>query len=164
MVITTSGGLYRYQTFDRVVCDGYSSGMPILRFVGRGNLSADMVGEKLTDEFVATCLEGIPGFRMLLPVRADQPAYLLVLDESGHPDAESVRNIVENRLYNNPHYAYARNVGQLKQLMVVKLKNPLDTYLQSAVHAGVRLGDIKVPSLCIKSGIFDAHIGVAAWK
>lgn len=158
VLMTTSGGLYRYCTGDRVICDGYTSELPILRFIGR-ELSSDMVGEKLTEEFVTGCLEGISGFRMLIPVQYKTPGYSLIIEN--HQNAESVINLVESRLFNNPHYAYACKIGQLRRLTALQLNNPLEIYLNSPIHSGTRLGDIKVPSLCLKTTVFDDYIGAA---
>jgi len=162
VIMTTSGGLYRYRSHDRVVCDGYYSDLPILRFVGRGDCSSDLVGEKLTEEFVTRCFDGIPGFKMLLPVHDETPGYLLVVEEQSEQSTDSVRDKVETRLFNNPHYEYACKLGQLQRLRVLRLKNPLNMYLMSPEHSGARFGDIKVPSLCIKENIFDTQIGTAA--
>lgn len=157
VIMTTSGGLYRYCTSDRVICDGYSSDLPILRFSGR-EFSSDIVGEKLTEEFVTTCLEGISGFRMLMPVRDNKPGYLLVVEKQRN--TELLVDLVETRLFDNPHYSYARKIGQLGRLTALQIKNPLDIYLSSPVHSGTRLGDIKIPSLCLKTTVFDDYIGV----
>jgi hypothetical protein len=142
-----------------VICDGYAADLPILRFIGRES-SSDMVGEKLTETFVAECLEDIPGFRMLLPVADQIPKYLLILE--GQSNVESLVKCVDNRLSDNPHYAYACKIGQLKPLTAIQLANPLEIYLNSALHAGTRLGDIKVPSLCVKKSVFDKYIRAAA--
>ena len=162
VVMTTSGGLYRYRTYDRVICEGYNQSLPILRFMGRSNMTSDLVGEKLTDDFVRQCLAGINGFRMLLPNPSRDLGYSLVLDRNMDHRIEVILNEVEQRLCNNPHYAYARKLGQLTPLKALCIDNPLETYLTSAAHMNTRLGDIKVPSLCTKPGIFDAQMGAAA--
>ena len=159
VVITTSGGLYRYRTSDRVTCDGYTSGLPILRFIGRES-SSDLVGEKLTEAFANACLEDIPGFRMLLPIKNKAPGYVLVLENQ--PDVTSLVGQVEARLCENPQYAYARKLGQLQPLVASRMENPLQIYLDSPLHGDSRLGDIKVPSLCLKASIFDEFIEPAA--
>lgn len=159
IIMTTSGGLYRYRTNDRVQCKGVSDGLPILRFIGR-EASSDLVGEKLTEEFVTGCLDGIDGFRMLIPIKERAPGYLLVIEDD--LDKELVASIVESRLSENPHYSYARNIGQLQPLRILSLNGPLGIYLNSPLHAGTRLGDIKVPSLCLKPEIFNDYIDKAA--
>jgi len=158
VIMTTSGGLYRYRTCDRVVCDGYATDLPILRFLGR-ELSSDMVGEKLTEEFVTSCLEGAGGFSMLIPFADKIPGYLLIVDDE--LNVNSVIEKVETRLHENPQYAYACKIGQLRPIRAIQLKDPLEVYLNSSAHAGARLGDIKVPSLCLKTEIFNEYMGDA---
>lgn len=152
VIITTSGGFYRYRTNDCVSCDGYNDSTPVLSFIGRSSTS-DLVGEKLTESFVATCLGDIEGFKMLVPVEDSPTGYLLVLE--GGENLSSFITTVESRLKKNPHYEYARKVGQLQPLKALPLKNPLDIYVNSPLHEGTRLGDIKVPSLCLKPEIFN---------
>jgi len=159
VVMTTSGGLYRYRTEDHVSCEGHTSGVPILRFIGRES-SSDLVGEKLTEAFANACLNDISGFRMLLPIKDKVPGYLLILENQ--PEVENLAHQIEARLCKNPQYAYARKMGQLKPLATSRMKNPLQIYLNSPLHGDTRLGDIKVPSLCVKASIFEGHIEPAA--
>jgi hypothetical protein len=147
VVITTAGGLYRYRTGDMVQCEGYSGDLPVLRFQGRQGLVSDLVGEKLTEQFVATCLYDIPGFRMLIPHTQGKPKYLLILDQRSDIDSASVVAAVEERLSKNAQYEYARRIGQLDSLQVRTVINPLEKFVQQMTRSGARLGDIKVPSL-----------------
>jgi hypothetical protein len=147
VIMTTSGGLYRYRTGDCVVCQGHNVGVPVLRFTGRLGLVSDMVGEKLTEEFVADCMTDIPGFRMLVPWRNPKPGYVLVIDKFAYSHPDVLMNHLEERLWRNPQYAYAREVGQLDRLSVFLASRPLEAYLQHAVKNGARLGDVKPPSL-----------------
>jgi hypothetical protein len=143
VVVTTASGLYRYRTGDLVRYDGYfPSNRPILEFVGRGELVSDLVGEKLTEPFVAGCLEGVPGFRLLVPDSKDN-GYVLVA-EAGI--AVDIRDI-ERRLCDNPQYAYARRLGQLGALRLVSVPRLLDRYTQAHTGRGVRLGDVKPATL-----------------
>jgi hypothetical protein len=148
VVTTTSGGLYRYRTGDRVVCEGKTQGLPILRFVGRAGLTSDLVGEKLSEDFVGACLDEVPGFRMLVPVVAPRPGYALVVDAGARLDSAAVLARAESRLSANPQYAYARRLGQLDALALRAVRAPLERYLARAAAPGVRLGDVKIPALC----------------
>ena len=156
LIMTTSGGLYRYRTEDLVRCEGYACQLPILRFIGR-KASADLVGEKITEAFANACLDDISGFRMLLPKAEKAPGYVLVVEN--RPDTATLIRRVEARLCKNPQYAYARKIGQLKPLAASPMKYPLQIYLSSQLHGDARLGDIKVPSLCMNTSIFDGNIG-----
>lgn len=131
MLISTSGGLYRYRTGDRVVCEGYSGDTPVIQFVGREGAGSDLVGEKLTEEFVHRCLKGLSGFRMLI-AQADKPSYVLVLDRCQDQRVSNPDQWLENRLLRNPHYAYARRLGQLGPLRLLRVNMPLRKYMQYA--------------------------------
>lgn len=158
VVMTTSGGLYRYRSGDYVLCEGYQDGKPVLRFLGRGDLTSDLVGEKLTEEFVGSCLEGVSGFRMVIPSQDGEAEYLLVLDRYEYREMERIITMVENRLLENPHYAYARKLGQLGHLKALVLDSPLQRYINSPMHGGTRLGDIKTPSLCTKTAWLEINM------
>lgn len=149
LVMTTSGGLYRYRTGDGVRCDGYADDLPVLRFVGRQGLTSDLVGEKLTEPFVAACLHDLTGFRMLIPITQGKPRYVLILDQAH--DIERIAERVENRLSENPQYAYARRIGQLDALSVLHVEQPLASWMRRKSQNGIRLGDIKVPCLCAET-------------
>jgi hypothetical protein len=61
VVITTGGGLYRYQLQDVVQVVGYHGGCPMVRFVGRRANVSDWFGEKLDERHVRTALEAVLG-------------------------------------------------------------------------------------------------------
>lgn len=151
VVMTTSGGLYRYRTGDCVMCEEIVENLPLLRFMGRSGLVSDLVGEKLTEAFVADCLngclDGIPGFHMLVPCVRVKPQYVLVMDNCIDIQAEALKLSVEESLSRNPQYAYARRMGQLDRLSVFLAPNPLASYLNRLINSGARLGDVKVPAL-----------------
>jgi hypothetical protein len=101
-VMTTSGGLYRYRTGDWVTCEGHAADLPVLRFRGRRGLVSDLVGEKLTEEFVAGGLEAIPGFRILVPLCQSAPRYALILDQDNSMDADALAASLEAYLSTIP--------------------------------------------------------------
>ena len=146
-VITTSGGLYRYRTGDRVICEGYAENIPTFRFSGRSGLTSDIVGEKLTEDFVLTCLEGIPGFHLLVPNTNPKPRYALVVDKLDKHEPATLEELVETRLAKNPQYAFARKLGLLDRLIVLSASRPLEKYVERLVTAGNRIGDVKLTAL-----------------
>lgn len=155
VVITTSGGLYRYCTQDLVVCEGYRYGSPILRFKGRCGIQSDLVGEKLTEDFVSSCLSSISGFSMLIPCRGKKPYYQLLLEKIGYTDYIKTEEKIDQKLSKNPQYAYARKMGQLGKVKVHTIEKPLDKYLQLMMKNGMRMGDIKIPALSVDSGLLE---------
>ena len=145
VIVTTAGGLYRYRTGDLVRCDGWTDpegARPILEFVGRSDLTSDLVGEKLTDVFVASCLEHIPGFRLLVP-DSRIPCYVLVTDGRADVDPDEI----DLRLRRNPQYAYARTLNQLSPLRVRRVPDLFDRFVTLHMGRGVRLADVKPVSL-----------------
>jgi hypothetical protein len=141
VIATTASGLYRYRTSDLVRYVGLSSsGRPVLEFVGRGGLVSDLVGEKLTEPFVAACLERVPGFRLLVP---DAIGYVLIAETGLAVDIADI----ERRLCDNPQYAYARRLGQLQPLRLLPVAQLFDRYAQAHMDLGVRLGDVKPATL-----------------
>lgn len=147
VVMTTSGGLYRYRTGDIVQCEGYMGDLPVLRFLGRQGLASDIVGEKLTEQFVAACLDDIRGFRMLVPHVQGKPKYVLITDKRMNVDRDSLTASLEMRLSQNVQYGYARRIGQLDAVEVLSVETPLKLFMERMTQSGTRLGDIKVPSL-----------------
>jgi hypothetical protein len=156
VVATTASGLYRYRTGDLVRCDGYAGERPVLEFLGRDALTSDLVGEKLTEPFVSQCLEGVPGFRMLVPA-TNGDGYVLVAERGRCASAEHV----ECRLCENPQYAYARRLGQLRALRLLEADRPYDRYVEAQLQSGVRLGDIK-PLALRAEPVWFATFGGAA--
>jgi hypothetical protein len=154
IVVTTSGGLYRYRTGDRVRVEGFVGQTPSVRFLGRGDQVVDQVGEKLHEAFVVASLAhalpatGGPGFAMLAPDH-DRAGYTLYVDHMPGPDALAR---LEEALRENPHYAYARDLGQLGALRLFIIEgNAHEAYLERRRALGSTLGDIKPAALSAAS-------------
>lgn len=139
VVITTAGGLYRYDLGDRLRCVGHAGRVARLVFEGRAALVSDMVGEKLDEAFVAQVLAGLPVAAALVPVPHPRPHYELWLDGP----AGDLRPRVEAGLRANPHYAYARDLGQLGPLAAVVEPGFVARRAADQARAGLRLGDRK---------------------
>jgi hypothetical protein len=140
LIITTFGGLYRYDMGDRVCCIGHTGNVPRLVFEGRASLISDMVGEKLDEAFVASVLSRLSVPAVLVPKIQPKPYYELWLDSTR---AETAVPNVEAGLRCNSQYAYARDIGQLGPL--VQILKPGFCSLKTAQRAnsGQRLGDVK---------------------
>ncbi len=157
IVATTASGLYRYRTGDLVCYEGLSGlGRPVLELIGRGGLISDLVGEKLTESFVARCLEHVPGFRLLIP-ESEGNGYLLAVEAGSPANIEEI----ERRLCDNPQYEYARRLGQLKALRLMPVRRLFDKYADAQAAQGVRLGDVKPVSLRNERG-WTARLGEQA--
>lgn len=137
VVITTSGGLYRYQLGDLVEVTGWSGALPVLRLCGRTDKVSDLVGEKLNEAFVTTVFAAL-GLADAVLI-ADGNRYT-VRTTSTRPDLAAQ---VDAALCANPHYDYARRLGQLGPVVAATLR-PQDRLVGSA---STRLGAIKATSL-----------------
>jgi GH3 auxin-responsive promoter len=145
IVITTPGGLYRYDMGDRMRCTGHNGKVGRLVFEGRAGLTSDMVGEKLDEAFVTTALAGLPCAAALSPRRSPKPHYELWLDAAA--DAASFATQAESALCQNPQYAYARKIGQLGPLAPILKPGFVAERHGAKARAGRRLGDLKHCSL-----------------
>jgi hypothetical protein len=158
VIATTASGLYRYRTGDRVRFEGRTpAGDAILEFQGRNGLGSDLVGEKLTESFVAACLNSIPGFAMLVPEMA-APGYVLICAQA---PGEARMAALETALCANPQYAYARKLGQLAPLRVLAHPRAFPILEQVMLARGTRLGDVKPLALRSETGwptLFDTPL------
>jgi len=160
VIITTNGGLYRYQTGDMVLCEDIDGEDVVLSFLGRKGTVSDLVGEKLTEAFVSTSLDNVEGFYMLLASTENNPGYTLVLDANRIHDIPLLEKEVESKLCKNPQYDYARKVGQLRKLDIYLMKHPTKSYLDYTAAKGSRMGDIKIPVLCTDEGFYNMIKGI----
>jgi hypothetical protein len=157
VIVTTNGGLYRYDLGDVVEVIGFSDQCPEIRFVGRMDAVSDLVGEKLNEEHVRSTLVEL--FREL---GLEQELFLLVVRESpttGYTlllsgdtnllgeDSSKVAKMLDERLRSNPQYDLARNLEQLAQVDIRVL--PLQGselwshYEEWQSGKGKRVGELK---------------------
>ncbi len=152
VVVTTQSGLYRYDTGDKVLIRGKYKGVPLMEFTGREGMNSDLCGEKLSEAFVTLAIrkvsEGLVGQCILIPVKGGIPHYqLIVADKSMVFSDEKLLAAMDNALCENPQYAYARRMGQLKSLTLKRVEDFelfLKPYLLSRAS---RLSTIKIASL-----------------
>ena len=151
VLFTTSGGLFRYRSGDRVQVTGMKSDGPRLRFVGRDGSVSDLAGEKLHEDQVVEALAG----RGFLVADPERPGYdLWLVDVS--PAAE-----IEGLLRRNPYFDQALALRQLSPLMVREAPDDWCLRLTGALarRRGCRLGDVKPPVLLTRESAAE----VASW-
>lgn len=147
VALTTRGGLYRYDIGDEFDCTAMNDGVPQLHFAGRAGVVSDLVGEKLTDSFVAGALAPLPAGASLVPRAAPDPHYELWLDTA--EAEEGLASRIEARLGENPQYAYARQLGQLRELQIVCSPGFAQYRARLLAAQGGRLGDAKTCALIL---------------
>ncbi len=144
VVLTTPGGLYRYRLSDLVEVTGFSGQAPHLVFLARSGAVSDRFGEKLTEAFVRGALPGGAVFELL---SFEEATGGYVLFHEGPPEAPTAE-VVDTALRANPHYAWARDLGQLATLRVVPVERGFERFLASEAGRGRRAGNVKPALLC----------------
>lgn len=158
VILTTGGGLYRYDLGDEVQVTGFHHGCPLVRFVGRHGAISDVVGEKLHETHVRLCVEracdelglGI-SFALLAPRHGMPAQYRLYIEcglHAGPLRGQQLAARVQHLLEDNPQYRLAVQLGQLQPLDVCLVKRGAwDRYQSACLARGQSLGDIKPRAL-----------------
>ena len=149
LILTTQGGLYRYDIQDWLLAQASPhANVPSLHFIGRSSLTSDLVGEKLTEAFVAQAirqtLASVSGCLLLQGSTTPQPHYILWHEPTFTPSDHALAEL-NAALCANPQYHYAQQIGQLGKL-TARLHPQLLAY--ASQHAPSRvLGTQKIPML-----------------
>lgn len=167
VVVTTSGGLYRCRTRDIVEVVGFAQRAPLLRFVGRGDGTSDLAGEKLTPAFVELTIDRAcsasnqsPTFAMLVACPDEfgtggiAGKYILVVD--GVDDALALEAAIERELQANHHYKLCRELGQLGEAHVRIVPGAEIIDAIACETLGQRAGTIKPRALETRAEIAKA--------
>ncbi len=122
ILLTTSGGIYRYDIHDVVRCVGYEGEAPLLEFLNKGKSFSNVTGEKLSEYQVIEAVEqsfrelglAIDAFT-LAPVIEDKPRYVLLIEPQVHCGrAAELAQLLQQRLERvNEEYAEKCSSGRL---------------------------------------------------
>jgi hypothetical protein len=158
VLLTTSGGLWRYRLGDRVRVTGFLKQTPVLEFVGREGNVSDVCGEKLSAVFVDSVLLELeservctPGFAMLAPSFGVPPRYVLFFH--GRIETGRFAELLDAKLRRNPHYDYCRKLGQLSPAAIFQITEGAgEAYMRRCSALGQRAGSVKETPLHRLSG------------
>jgi hypothetical protein len=134
IVMTTAGGLYRYNISDLVRCVGYHGQAPLIEFLNKGAHYSSLTGEKLSEHQVigaveaAQCAAGIHlKSYLLLPTWDDPPFYSLLIEESDLARSASHEHLavaVDRELRSqNVEYTSKRDTLRLGPVRIVRIAN-----------------------------------------
>jgi GH3 auxin-responsive promoter len=134
IIMTTAGGLYRYNISDLVRCVGYHGQAPLLEFLNKGAHYSSMTGEKISEHQVITAVEAaqrtasVPvGSYLLVPVWDDTPYYALLVEEgdlSSEAASERLAGAVECELRRqNVEYLCKRDSLRLGPVRILPIPN-----------------------------------------
>ncbi len=174
VILTTGGGLYRYQLHDVVQVTGFWGDCPLLRFVGKEAYISDWFGEKLNERHVRRALDDLlarynlqPTFAMLAgDDELGRPAYTLFI-ETAAPDTTllALGLDLEAALQENYHYRYCRELGQLEAVRLFRIdREAAQAYLSACQVHGQRPGDIKPVALHRLGGWSKAFKGQPIYR
>lgn len=170
VIITTSGGLYRYRLQDIVKVVGFKKQCPLINFVNKEDKISDLVGEKLNEYHVLCVLNEVfrdyslsPLFHMIAPEKGLNHSnyFYTVFLQFLHTDSittnllKSLVEKIEEKLQENYHYRYCRNLGQLSELRIFVINSDYkvqETYLRTCQSSGQILGTIKPSVLSSRIG------------
>jgi hypothetical protein len=173
VILTTGGGLYRYNLKDKIEVTGKHKGMPLIRFLGRANV-LDMVGEKLEETHVQQVVQatlekhGIEvGFLLVSPqIEEKGGQYVLFLEarnERKEIRSATISTEIEEGLRRNFHYGHARDLGQILPLRIFVIeKNGTQAYFRRCVEDGQKMGDVKHVILDQRTGWAEYFTGELA--
>ena len=155
VIITTSGGLYRYEIGDMVRVMGFDKDCPIIKFIGKKDYFVDMCGEKLSEIEVDVTVKKVlktfglkPNFWMVAPTRDEDGKvnYTLFIQIHETLEKDKILFEIDQLLQANFHYKYCRELGQLGVLewfAIDSTENPVKRYFEVSQAEGKQLGDIK---------------------
>jgi hypothetical protein len=127
VLLTTSGGLYRYDIHDVVRCVGFQGQAPLLEFLNKGKNFSNITGEKLSEHQVIRAVEktfadlGLPvDFFTVAPMMEAQPRYVLLMERRAHQGrgAELATRFQQNLSQLNEEYAEKCDSGRLLSAQV----------------------------------------------
>ncbi len=169
IVLTTGGGLYRYQTQSIVHIIGYQATCPLLHFVKKTEWISDWFGEKLQHSFVEKTLKHLLFQYKLSPKLAllscenladNHYAYVFFIEVATFIPQHTLFNLtweLEKNLQQNPHYTYSRTYEQLDSLRLFRIEREgLETYTKVC-----NTYDLKTTVLTSKNGwlhLFQGHL------
>ncbi len=135
ILLTTSGGLYRYDIHDAVRCVGFQGQAPLLEFLNKGKNFSNLTGEKVSEYQVIRAVErsfaelNLPiEYFLVAPVMEEFPRYTLLVEQKAHRGRalELAAAFQRNLSQLNEEYAEKSGSGRLLPAQVREV--PHDTW------------------------------------
>jgi hypothetical protein len=132
IVLTTAGGLYRYNISDLVRCVGYHGRAPLIEFLNKGAHYSSLTGEKLSEHQVISAVEAAQramGVHMrsylLAPTWDEPPYYSLLIEERDVATLDNTDRLaaaVERELrHQNVEYVSKRDSLRLGPVRILRI-------------------------------------------
>jgi hypothetical protein len=127
ILLTTSGGLYRYDIHDVVRCVGFEGQVPLVEFLNKGKNFCSLTGEKLSEyQAVRAVKASFADLQLpletftLAPIVDGHPRYVLLVEPSAHHGRadELAHRVQVNLARLNEEYGSKCTSGRLLPLQV----------------------------------------------
>lgn len=152
VIVTSGGGLYRYNLNDIIKIMGFYKSLPIVKFIQKDDNVCDLFGEKINESFIQELLLRIfekqkiyPKFFLVAPEKfMDKIQYTLFIELAAERDLLDLQREFELGLLKNFHYKHCRNIGQLEpvKLFIIQSAGEKD-FINFCIYRGQKMGDIK---------------------
>ena len=159
LIVTTPGGLYRYNIDDIIIVKGFCNSTPVIEFVQKGLNAVSITGEKLYESQIDAAINRALDKHKLLAeffcasAQSGSPArYIFLIEfEGASPPQEAkelLKSIEEELQKENAEYKYVRD-SQLLNAPVLKIvkKGEFERYRIKKVNEGANDTQFKVPEL-----------------
>ncbi|MBL7157020.1 MAG: GH3 auxin-responsive promoter family protein [Candidatus Omnitrophica bacterium] len=159
LIITTPGGLYRYNIDDIVKVNSFFNKVPVIEFVQKGRSAVSLAGEKLYESQVSEAvIRALDKHNLSVKfftagIQWEQPPrYVFLTEFEGDPSLEDKKALllsVEQELYiENREYEYTRTAGLLNTpILKILEKGEFEKYRIKKVAEGAHDSQFKVPEL-----------------
>jgi hypothetical protein len=160
IVLTTAGGLYRYNISDLVRCVGYHGSTPLIEFLNKGAHYSSLAGEKLSEHQVIAAVQAAQRTAgcalksyLLLPCWSEPPYYSLLVEEDdlrgSDAEARLAAAVEEELRRQNQEYANRQETRRLDPVRIVRIRRGSWSELQKRrlARSGGAVEQYKQPHL-----------------
>ena len=160
IVVTTAGGLYRYNIDDIIKVTGFFNKTPMIEFVQKGLGATSLAGEKLYESHVNEAMSrALEKNRLVIEfscavARPDEgPRYVFLVEFSGDAPSDLQKkklllSIEEELCHENREYDFVRKAQLLKSPVLKVLgKGSFENYRSKKIGNGGQEGQFKAPQL-----------------
>jgi hypothetical protein len=132
IVLTTAGGLYRYNISDLVRCVGHHGTTPLIEFLNKGAHFSSLAGEKLSEHQVIAAVQAAQRTAgcalksyLLLPSWSEPPYYSLLVEDDDlngtDSDVRLAAAVEEELRRQNLEYANRQDTRRLGPARIVRI-------------------------------------------
>lgn len=173
IIVTTPGGLYRYNIDDVIRVNGFYNNTPVIEFVQKGLATSSLSGEKLYESQVNNALTNVlrktglfVKFFCAIPKHASGPHYEFLTEFSNsRPTMEQkkdfLRKLDEELGRENREYLYTRQSQTLSgPVLKIAEDGEYERYRVQRIQQGAHDGQFKIADLSLDNE-FDKSFNIA---